>query len=445
MSTTSKKSKHVVEDKQFDYKTLLSWIFSIIAIIFSLLTLLINIFGGLIVLASALLIMPPIHKLYKKKFPLRLRFAFIISTILFFFGFIYGVINIEYDLETHVKRTSPNTTASTSEEPKITLKYNCYSLVTEIQINEKKSTQEELQQICGDGLEYNLSDGENNLKIVLYDTTQKSISDEFNIVFDKTKYEENLKKQEEDRLREEERIKEELRVSEENRLKEEGRIRAEQQKQEEEKLKEEERIRAEQKKKEEEEKAKLEQQINPTPIVLSGKGDSVTTKKTLKEGYALIKMTYTGGSNFIVQSHSESKEEELLVNTIGNYSGTTFLEIPKDEKYYFEVTSSGSWKISITQPTATNINAPVKLTGTGDSVKLINFKKGDYLTKLTYKGHSNFIVQFVNPYSYIFSNDLIANEIGNYEGTKLVSATKDGMYYLVVVSEGTWTANISNQ
>lgn len=427
---------------------ILSWILSILGLFLAFIFLFISKVGALGVLLSSLIILPPVRKTYLSKFPLRLRFAYIISTVLFISSFIYSVATYKVDFDSSVKRSQPTELSFASDKPETTINYKCAGIIKEITLNNEKVSEEIKDKICSDGYSLQLKDGTNQVKLTLTDG-EKTLQEELNISFDEQGYNQKIEaerkqKEEEDRIEAQKKADEEARLKAEQEAKdkeEAERIRAEKEK----KKAEEQRQKEEQAKREAEEKAKLEAQINPKPIVISGSGDSITAKKALKTGYALVKITYSGSSNIIVKSHSESKSEKLLVNEIGSYSGTTFLEITKDEKYYFEVTASGSWKISITQPTATTLNAPLNLSGTGDTVKLINFKKDNYIVKLSYKGTSNFIVHFIDPYSYFDFGSLIANEIGKYSGTKLIEPSKDGMYYLVIEAQGSWTANISKQ
>ncbi|HVX92756.1 MAG TPA: hypothetical protein VHA74_01445 [Candidatus Dojkabacteria bacterium] len=194
---------------------------------------------------------------------------------------------------------------------------------------------------------------------------------------------------------------------------------------------------------EETEKPVEEVKPDPKPISLSGSGDSVTKKLKLIDGYALLKIKHTGKSNFALYSHSTGDDRnELLVNEIGIYSGTRFIKVNEGEKYFFEVNADGNWSITITQPTSTSITAPTTLKGKGDQVQLINMEKGSHTLKLTHTGTSNFVVYFVDPYSYFIGMDLVVNEIGKYNGTNLIKSSDDGLFYIVIEADGNWTAKI---
>jgi hypothetical protein len=182
---------------------------------------------------------------------------------------------------------------------------------------------------------------------------------------------------------------------------------------------------------------------DPEQITLKGKGDSVTKKQTLRNGYALLKITHTGSHNFAVYVHSTGEDiNDLTINEIGNYSGTRLLEVDSSKKYYFEINADGDWSIKITQPTTTTVNAPTTLSGVGSQVKLINMNKGDHSAKIKHTGSHNFAVYFIDQYSSLWSRDLVINEIGNYKGTVLLNASKNGLYYLEVEADGNWTAQI---
>lgn len=186
----------------------------------------------------------------------------------------------------------------------------------------------------------------------------------------------------------------------------------------------------------------VEEKKDPDPITLTGKGDSVTEKQILVPGYALLTITNSGKSNFVLYSHSSDDDTELLVNRIGIYSGTRLLKVNEGQTYFFEISSSGDWSIVITQPTKTTITAPITLSGNGDSVQLVNMNKGDYKLTLTHSGKSNFIVYFVDQYTSFYSEDLVVNDIGAYSGTNLIKASKNGVYFLNITANGNWTAKI---
>jgi hypothetical protein len=74
----------------------------------------------------------------------------------------------------------------------------------------------------------------------------------------------------------------------------------------------------------------------------SGKGDAVVIVQDVVQGLTTVTISNTGKSNFMVRAYS-AKGADLLVNEIGNYTGTTLLP---SGTILLEVNSSGSWSVS---------------------------------------------------------------------------------------------------
>jgi hypothetical protein len=164
------------------------------------------------------------------------------------------------------------------------------------------------------------------------------------------------------------------------------------------------------------------------PVVYEGSGDDVIDVESF-ELPMVATIEHQGSSNFALLSYGESDNRDLLVNTIGDYSGTrplNFIDDPSE----FEITADGSWTITITslleQPTLAETT-----TGTGDEVLFVDTGSGR-LT-LTHDGDSNFAV-----FAYGSTRDLLVNEIGGYEGTvRLPDALA-----LEIQADGNWTAEV---
>ena len=166
-------------------------------------------------------------------------------------------------------------------------------------------------------------------------------------------------------------------------------------------------------------------------ISASGSGDDVVV---LPAGvsHAVITASYSGSSNFIIQSLDSNNEmSELLVNKIGNYDGNVALGFsvlgnPADK---LQVQADGEWEISISP---IHTAAALPSSGSGDGVFLYN---GDApIWNITHDGSSNFI--FIENTSEAFSMGLLVNEIGSYEGTVTGSA---GPSVITISADGNWT------
>jgi hypothetical protein len=184
----------------------------------------------------------------------------------------------------------------------------------------------------------------------------------------------------------------------------------------------------------------------PTPeplafatIKLTGTRNKVA-KITIPEGPAIATIAYRGRENFAVWSvDSSGSETDLLVNTIGNYSGTVFFGL-NDHPVAFKIEGRGTWSVTI-KPilSAPRWNTAHLLKGKGDAVYLL-FPPTEGLTTMqaTYRGRDNFAVYAINPDTL---DDLIINEIGNFEGEELLP---NGTVVLVINADsGSWTFTMS--
>jgi hypothetical protein len=170
----------------------------------------------------------------------------------------------------------------------------------------------------------------------------------------------------------------------------------------------------------------------PAPQTFQGSGDDVV--EVMPVGPAILDITYSGGSNFIVQNFDANGNQiGLLVNSIGSYKGRLELDFKDGEMTsMIQIQSSGDWTMTITplQPDVLqSINNPGTYQGSGDDVILVigDPKKATF----NRQGESNFIV-----FAYGNSVSLLVNEIGPYTGTVLIP---NGTFILVVKSSGEWT------
>ncbi len=196
----------------------------------------------------------------------------------------------------------------------------------------------------------------------------------------------------------------------------------------------------------------------PEPITLSGSGDDVTSSFDLNEGIATFQMTHNGGSNFIIWLYNADtgEKDELLVNEIGSYSGSRIVGVyagssdVKPGRYLLDVTAGGSWEVNIEQPTpSTAPSLPQTFIGSGADVPspfMLESGKGAVKFTMHHTGSSNFII-----WIYHASGDkeeLLVNEIGNYDGSTLVSVggwsgASPGIHYISVEADGSWDVSIS--
>lgn len=174
------------------------------------------------------------------------------------------------------------------------------------------------------------------------------------------------------------------------------------------------------------------------PHVYSGTGDDVLAIAKHGTGAEVLTITHNGGHNFAVEQLDASmKTTGLLVNTIGNYTGTVLLDAPsyKDtDTKTLKITAGGAWTITATPTSALpKYDGSVPITGTGDSV--FNYTGQARGATFTHNGAHNVAVE-----AYTGSSsgpDLLVNEIGTYTGTVVWAP---GLY--VVTADGDWSATI---
>ena len=166
-------------------------------------------------------------------------------------------------------------------------------------------------------------------------------------------------------------------------------------------------------------------------ITQSGAGDNLIT---LPDGATagIVTATHDGDRNFIVNvlDASNSPTGDLLVNTIGAYSGTAVYGFSAfGDGTTLEVNADGNWTITISPVSA----APaLAASGTGDAVYLFDGPAGKLTA--THSGSRNFIV--TEDTGEAFSMGLLVNTIGAYTGTVPLSS---GPSVISVKADGTWT------
>jgi hypothetical protein len=175
------------------------------------------------------------------------------------------------------------------------------------------------------------------------------------------------------------------------------------------------------------------------PVKLAGRGDKVVRFRIPEEAAAIAVVKYTGSSNFAVWTVDESgSESDLLVNTIGRYTGRVLFD-ERDHSVAFKVTSSGSWTITVNPiQLAPSWGGAKTLTGSGDNVVRIIANLDPLATlKLTHRGSGNFAVW---AYGGDSGTDLLVNEIGRYSGEVFLG----GATLLEITADGSWSATLVN-
>ena len=171
------------------------------------------------------------------------------------------------------------------------------------------------------------------------------------------------------------------------------------------------------------------------PVTVKGSGAKVIK---LPAEAGIITAKHTGSSNFILNVLDADNQPtlDLLVNTIGSYSGTTAYGLSSlGAGVSLEVKADGPWTVTISPiGKAPVLSLPAK--GNSDQVFLTDGPAATW--KATHRGQGNFVIQHE---AGGFSFGLLVNEIGSWSGE---FAVRSGPAVVVVKADGSWTIANSN-
>ena len=170
-----------------------------------------------------------------------------------------------------------------------------------------------------------------------------------------------------------------------------------------------------------------------SPITLSGSGDDIVAFKAPGNATAVVRFSYSSGSNFAVWSRNvDLGLIDLLVNEIGAYEGGRAINTGSffDEPARFlDVTASGPWT-AVVEPLALARSFSNVIEGTTDDVVRI---ESSGILDMTFTGPSNFAIWAYEPDGDL---DLLVNEIGNTTAAAVVGTQ---VTYLDITGIGSWT------
>jgi hypothetical protein len=170
---------------------------------------------------------------------------------------------------------------------------------------------------------------------------------------------------------------------------------------------------------------------------LNGTGDSVIPLPAGATG-GVVTATHAGAANFALSviDAANAPTLDLLVNTIGNYTGTTAYGLNSslgEPGTSIKVTADGIWTVTIAPISAAPALAEA---GSGDAVFLYD---GEAATKtLTHDGAGNFSV--VQHDTSVMGMNLLVNEIGQYQGAVPFTA---GPSVIKITADGNWVITAS--
>ena len=164
---------------------------------------------------------------------------------------------------------------------------------------------------------------------------------------------------------------------------------------------------------------------------VSGYGDDVVSDIEIGNNIYRVHFTNDGYRNFIVYCYDNKGNPDLLVNEIGYYDG--YVLLADDGPVSFEITSSGSWTMQVENIGTTEEKS---FAGTGDYVtEKSSIDSGTY--QFTHDGSRNFIVRVITTNG----SNLLINEIGSYNGKKIVRVPDGSRAVFEIMADGSWSIN----
>jgi hypothetical protein len=167
-----------------------------------------------------------------------------------------------------------------------------------------------------------------------------------------------------------------------------------------------------------------------TPTSHSGSSDAVVPiQAEAKAG--LVAATHTGSGHFAIEAiDAENHMTDLLVMTVGAYSGTTAFGWGSTKAAVnLKVTATGRWTVKISSiSSAPALISPAR--GKGDAVYLWNGKATNWDIKSTGIGHFAVINQGTSSY------DWLVNQVAGYDGYYGTVPVKPGPAVTMIMSDG---------
>lgn len=173
--------------------------------------------------------------------------------------------------------------------------------------------------------------------------------------------------------------------------------------------------------------------VADTPVTYRGSGNRVvkiTKPSGDKDEPVVVSLSHNGQANFAVWTLDKKlKQQELLVNTIGDYKGTVPVDFMEGQQTpRIQVEADGSWKMMI-EPLSSVRRFGSAVKGTGDDV--LYYTAGPKVANIKHTSSGNFAVWYYGA----DGNELLVNEIGNYKGQSPFS----GEAYIVITADGKWS------
>jgi len=134
----------------------------------------------------------------------------------------------------------------------------------------------------------------------------------------------------------------------------------------------------------------------------------------------------------------DGNDLDLIVNEIGNYTGTHPLDITDAQGALsaLQVVADGNWTIVVkVMQKATHFTGSASGKGSNVLLAAPDTITGLATATITHKGSSNFVVKAYTS----DDSDLLVNEIGNYNGQVILP---DGTLVFEIIADGTWSIKL---
>jgi PKD repeat protein len=182
---------------------------------------------------------------------------------------------------------------------------------------------------------------------------------------------------------------------------------------------------------------------HPETIFFGGRGDEAT--RTFTTTYPLLRITARHDGQHYFSAwllDDQGNKVDLVVNGIGFYDGSAYVKASPGT-YLLDVTADGAWSFEIDQPKpATGQRPPVHLEGVGDAAPpQIEMQLGLARFHIAHEGEHYFSVWLLD--SEGNKLDLLANEVGAYDGSSAFRVPSSGVYFLDVSGDGRWTVEVT--
>jgi hypothetical protein len=191
--------------------------------------------------------------------------------------------------------------------------------------------------------------------------------------------------------------------------------------------------------------------VTGTPVMVGFEGSSTMSLQTdLDAGVYLVRMENNGTGPFIVEIANEQYSQQVI-RSEGDVQATQAIGIPVAGAYLMNVTSDGTWYITIARPETNNPAAPpLTLNGTGYSASgYITLPAGTTSFAMENDGSGPFAVFLYNETGgFVFDPtgtyvQPLHYHMGQYNGMVTVAIPDDGRYVLSIMSDGTWRVAVA--